>query len=93
MKINARHDARRGYVLVALAAFLFAVSGTAAKFLFNAGVSAFELIQLRTTVAFLGLLLGLGLKSRGVFRINLRNGPYFVGLGVLGIGAAQFFYL
>jgi len=93
MKQNARHDARQGYFLVALAAFLFAISGTAAKFLFNAGITAFQLIQLRTTVALLGLVFWLGLKSPGLFRISVRDVPYFVGLGVLGIGAAQFFYL
>ncbi len=45
-------QARLGYLYVSLAAILFAISGTSAKFLFNDGISAFQLIQLRTTLAF-----------------------------------------
>ena len=87
------HSGRYGYFYVAFAAVLFAISGTAAKALFNAGVTAFELIQLRTTVALAGLLLWLGLRKRGRFRMAPAQIPFFIALGVLGIGAAQFFYL
>ena len=91
--MNPRQDMRRGYLWVALAATLFAISGTAAKFLFNAGITPFELIQLRTTIALAGLLLGLGLRAPERLKIDPADLPYFILLGVFGIGAAQFFYL
>ncbi len=78
---------------MALAAVLFAISGTAAKFLFTGGVSAFQLIQLRTTVALVGLAIWLGLRYPARLKISPGDLGYFIGLGVLGIGAAQFFYL
>ena len=91
-KIDQRH-ARFGYLYVALAAILFAISRTSAKFLFNDGITAFQLIQMRTTLAFAGLLIWLSLKDPALLKISIKNLPYFIGLGVLGIGSAQFFYL
>jgi drug/metabolite transporter (DMT)-like permease len=88
-----QHQARLGYLYVCLAAMLFAISGTAAKFLFNDGITAFQLIQMRTTLAFSGLLLWLCLRNPALLKISLKSLPYFIGLGVFGIGSAQFFYL
>jgi drug/metabolite transporter (DMT)-like permease len=88
-----RRQARTGYLYVALAAVLFAISGTSAKFLFNDGVTAFQLIQMRTTLAFVGLLIWLGLRHRGSLKIAGKDLVYFFCLGVFGIGSAQFFYL
>ena len=87
------HQARLGYLYVSLAAILFAISGTSAKFLFNDGITAFQLIQMRTTLAFAGLLIWLSLKYPAFLKISIKNLPYFIALGVLGIGSAQFFYL
>ena len=86
-------EARLGYLYVSLAAILFAISGTSAKFLFNDGITAFQLIQMRTTLAFVGLLTWLGLKDPVLLKISIKNLPYFIGLGLFGIGSAQFFYL
>ena len=86
-------EARLGYLYVSLAAILFAISGTSAKFLFNDGITAFQLIQMRTTLAFAGLLTWLGLKDPALLKISIKSLPYFIGLGVFGIGSAQFFYL
>ncbi|MGD8285434.1 MAG: hypothetical protein PVG08_15055, partial [Desulfobacterales bacterium] len=78
------HQARLGYLYVSLAAILFAISGTSAKFLFNDGITAFQLIQMRTTLAFAGLLIWLSLKDPALLKISIKNLPYFIGLGVLG---------
>ena len=86
-------EARLGYIYVSVAAILFAISGTSAKFLFNDGITAFQLIQMRTTLAFAGLLTWLGLKDPALLKISIKSLPYFIGLGVFGIGSAQFFYL
>lgn len=84
---------RKGYLYVSLAAVLFAVSGTCAKFLFNEGISAQQLIQLRTSLACAGLMIWLGLAYSKRLKISWSDLPYFVCLGVFGIGAAQYFYL
>ena len=88
-----QHQTRLGYLYVSLAAILFAISGTAAKFLFNDGITAFQLIQMRTTLAFSGLLIWLCLRYPKLLKISIKSLPYFIGLGVFGIGSAQFFYL
>ena len=91
--MKAIPTSRTGYLFVALAAVLFAISGSAAKFLFNSGVTPFQLIQLRTTLATIGLLVWLLLKDRSLLKISARDLIYFIALGVFGIGSAQFFYL
>jgi len=93
MNFSGRHSGRLGYLYVALAAVLFAVSGTAAKFLFHSGITPYQLIQLRTTLAFTGLLFWLGLRHSTRLKISISDLPYFLALGVFGIGAAQFLYL
>ena len=82
-----------GYLYVALAAVLFAVSGTSSKFLFNSGITPYQLIQLRTTLAFTCLLIWLCLRHSALLKISIADLPYFMALGILGIGAAQFLYL
>jgi drug/metabolite transporter (DMT)-like permease len=91
--MNNQNENRIGYILVALAAILFAISGACAKALFNAGVTAYQLIQLRTTLAFVGLIVWLAIRYPGQLKISLKDLPYFICLGFFGIGAAQFFYL
>jgi drug/metabolite transporter (DMT)-like permease len=84
---------RFGYLYVCLAGLLFAMSGTSSKFLFNSGITPYQLIQMRTTLAFLGLLIWLCLRHSALLKISIYDFPYFLSLGVFGIGAAQFFYL
>jgi len=85
--------AKLGYLYVTLAAILFAVSGTAAKFLFNRGMTPYQMIQLRVTLSFCGLLLWLLIRNRALLKIAFKDLFYFMLLGTLGIGAAQFLYL
>lgn len=90
---TSRQHASAGYVFVALAALLFAISGSASKYLFNTGLNAFQLIQLRTTLACVGLFIWLRARHPDLLTISRRDLPYFAALGILGIGSAQFFYL
>ncbi len=82
-----------GYLYVCLASVLFAISGTSSKFLFSTGITPSQLIQLRTTLAWAGLMLWLWLRHSDLLKISIRDLPYFLLLGVLGLGSAQFFYL
>ena len=75
------------------AAILWAISGSASKYLFNSGLSPFQVVQLRTTISCLGLFLWLAFRHPSRLKISPRDSLYFLVLGILGIGAAQFFYL
>jgi drug/metabolite transporter (DMT)-like permease len=93
MNIDYRQKSKLGYFYVAVAAVLFAVSGTSAKFLFHSGITPYQLIQLRTTLALTCLLIWLCLRHPALLKISISDLPYFLALGVFGIGSAQFLYL
>lgn len=93
MNIVGRQKGKLGYLYVALAAVLFAISGTSSKFLFQSGITPYQLVQLRTTLAFTCLLIWLWLRHSALLKISITDLPYFLALGVFGIGAAQFLYL
>lgn len=82
---------RSGYLFAALAAVLWASSGTAAKFLFNSGITAFELVQMRTTLATGILFCWLLFYNRSLLVIESRDLPYFITLGI-GLAVVQFTY-
>ena len=84
---------RRGYLYTILAAICWAVSGSAAKFLFNSGVTPFQLFQMRLTIAAIALLVWLALRNPSLLKIDRKDIAYFAVLGNLGIGACQFTYL
>ena len=83
---------RAGYLFAALAALFWASSGTAAKFLFLNGITAFELVQLRTTLATGIVFCWILLQDRSLLAVDRRDLLYFVTLGV-GLAAVQFTYL
>ena len=80
-----------GYLVVIIAAFLWAVSGSAAKFLFNEGVSPFQLVQLRTTIGAGVLFFWLLIKDPILLKIAGRDFIYFLTLG-MALAGLQFFY-
>lgn len=84
---------RRGYAYVILAALLWGVSGSSAKFLFNSGVTPYQVVQLRLTLAALILLGWLAIRNPALLRIARRDIWYFALFGAVGMGACQFTYL
>jgi len=90
--MSEKRTAWVGYGSVALAAMLWAVSGNAAKFLFRNGVTPFQLVQLRTTIAALLLFAWLVIWRRSLLRIERRDFAYFIVLGAI-LAAVQFTYL
>jgi len=83
---------RLGYLLAALAALFWASSGTAAKYLFLSGITAFELVQMRTTLAACIILAWLAVRNRALLAVERKDWPYFITLGI-GLAAVQFTYL
>lgn len=84
----------KGYLAVIAAAMLWAGSGNAGKALFQDGITPFELVQVRVTVSCLLLALILALFSRSLFRIGLRDVPYFALLGgvIMALVQVSYFY-
>ena len=84
---------KRGYLYVVAAALLWAVSGSAAKFLFSTGISPFELVQLRLTISAAVMLVWLLTRHPARLKIAPRDIGYFVVLGGGAMAAVQFTYL
>ena len=84
----------KGYLYVVLAALMWASSGTAGKGLFDGGVSPHDLVQTRLIISSLLLGIVLAVLSRECLRIRLRDLPYFLLLGGVGMALIQgaYFY-
>ncbi|GLI33118.1 membrane protein [Desulforhabdus amnigena] len=83
---------KRGYLYVALGALLWAISGSSAKFLFQQGVTPFDLAQARVTLASVLLFLWLLLHRPSLLRISYKDIAYFVVLGVAGMAMVHLTY-
>jgi len=84
---------RLGYLFVVLAAACWASGASASKFLFNSGVTPFQLVQLRITTAVVFLFLWLLCRKRSLLRIDRRDLVYFLLLGTFGMAAINITYL
>jgi len=84
---------RRGYGYVILAAVCWAAGGSASKFLFNSGITPFQMVQLRLTTSTMILALWLLWRHRNLFKIEGKDVPYFLVLGTLGMAAINITYL
>lgn len=84
---------RRGYVYVIIAALLWAISGSSSKYLFNSGVTPFQLVQLRLTISACLLFLTLLVWRRKLMRIKREDYFYFIFFGAVIMAAVQFTYL
>jgi drug/metabolite transporter (DMT)-like permease len=85
-------DARLGYLLAAVAATMFAVNGSIARYLLDDGVSATSLSQLRVTVAFAFLAGAIALVDPQRLRIARGDVPRMAWLGVAGLAIVQLSY-
>jgi len=84
---------RKGYIFVIIAALLWGVSGSSAKFLFNSGITPFQLVQLRLTLS-VGILFGVLAALRpSLLRISIKDIGYFIFFGTVGMAGVQFTYL
>ena len=83
---------RRGYCYAAMAAVLWAISGSSAKFLFQEGITPYQLVQMRVTLAAALLFVWMLFRSRTLLRISPKDLLYFAALGTLGLAMVQFTY-
>jgi drug/metabolite transporter (DMT)-like permease len=84
---------RLGYVYVVFAALMWGLSGSSAKFLFNSGITPFQLVQLRLTISAALLFLCLLVRFSSLLRIDYKDIFYFILFGTVGMAGVQFTYL
>jgi drug/metabolite transporter (DMT)-like permease len=87
-----RESEIRGYLYILIGTTLWGVSSVVAKSLFNIGLPPAELVLIRLTLSTLTLLIILLLFDRRRLIISLRDGPYFLILGFVGVAGVQFTY-
>lgn len=83
----------KGFFCVVLAASLWGLSGTVAKYLFSQQVNPFDLVQVRLTFSFFFLFLYLLAFNRRLLYVARQDYTYMIIFGFLGVAAVQFTYL
>jgi drug/metabolite transporter (DMT)-like permease len=81
-----------GYLMVAVAATLFAVNGTISKVVLGSGLSPLELTQIRSSGAALGFLVFLLLFARRRLRVGRRELLFLAVFGITGVAFVQWLY-
>ncbi len=81
-----------GYVMVAVAATLFAVNGTVSKVILGSGISSQQLTEVRCAGALIGLTLIAATTRPGSLRIHKHELLLIVALGVGGLALVQWSY-
>jgi drug/metabolite transporter (DMT)-like permease len=81
-----------GYLMVAVAATLFAVNGTVSKVVLGSGLSSLELTQIRSTGAAAGFLLFLAVFARARLRVGRRELLFLIVFGITGVAFVQWLY-
>jgi drug/metabolite transporter (DMT)-like permease len=76
-----KSSSAKGYLCVIIAAMMWGSSGTAGKALFDAGMSPFDLAQIRVTLASAIIFLVFLIFSRELLSLRARDIPFFLLLG------------
>jgi drug/metabolite transporter (DMT)-like permease len=84
---------RWGYLYVTLAALMWGLSGSSAKFLFKSGITPYQLVQLRLTISTVILFLWLLIRKPFLLKIDRKDILYFMLFGTVGMAGVQFTYL
>jgi len=83
---------KSGYLYILIGTTLWGVSSVVAKSLFVIGLPPAELVQIRLTLATLTLLMILLIFDRNRIVISMKDLPYFLVLGFVGVAGVQFTY-
>jgi drug/metabolite transporter (DMT)-like permease len=91
-RLSAGGKPMAGYLYAIGAAILWGIGGPVAKHLFNEGVTALVLTQMRQTLSFLLLMTFFLVARRDLARIRLRDIPYLMTMGMAGLALVQISY-
>jgi drug/metabolite transporter (DMT)-like permease len=78
--------------MVLVAATLFGLNGTVSKVVLASGISAVELVQVRSIGAFVGFALAIALWRPGSLRVTRRELPFLAAFGIGGVAMVQWLY-
>ncbi|CAB4687499.1 MAG: hypothetical protein EBU43_07300 [Actinobacteria bacterium] len=87
---NYQH--RRGTIMVAIAAVLFALNGTAARLVLDVGLSAPRLTQIRSVGALFFIAIYVLMKNAKSLKISKKDVPFLAVYGIAGFAFVQYFY-
>ena len=90
--IDTKANPVKGYLYAIAAALLWGVAGPVAKYLFNSGVTALTLTQVRMTLSFVFLMAFFLIGRRDLARVRARDIPYLAVLGLAGLALVQISY-
>lgn len=82
----------KGILFVILAAFFWGISGTIAQFLFTKNIQVFQVVQTRSTFAFVFLFIGLLFFKRRSLQFKLKKSFGWLLTGIIGVAGANFTY-
>jgi drug/metabolite transporter (DMT)-like permease len=83
----------RGYLYILIGSTLWGISSVVAKSLFNIGIPLIELVLIRLILSTSTLLILLLLFNPQGIVISLKDLPYFLALGIVGVTGMQYAYL
>lgn len=91
---EGKSSAVKGYLCVVTAALMWASSGTAGKALFDAGMSPFDLAQIRVALASAIIFIVFLIFSKDLLRLRARDIPFFLLLGsvVMAVVTGSYLY-
>ena len=81
-----------GYIVIVIAAILWASSASAGKALFQTGITPMELVQIRVTLSAIFIGIFFGIFRRTLIRIRIRDILYFLLLGGAAMAMLQLSY-
>jgi drug/metabolite transporter (DMT)-like permease len=82
-----------GYLMVTVAATLWAVNGTVSKIVLESGPSTGQVAELRVTGAAVVLVTALAVARRDLLRLRVRDLPLLIVFGIAGLAMVQLLYL
>lgn len=86
------HKRTLGYLTYLIGAALFSLNGTVSKTILETGISPARLSQFRVSMAFLIMLIFVGVTHRSALRLTRREIPRLLVYGIVGITMTQFLY-
>jgi drug/metabolite transporter (DMT)-like permease len=90
--IQYRTHTLRGFLLLLLAVLFWGGAAPLGKFLIVTRFDTLIIVQTRTSLAFILLLIFFLLKNRSIFRIELRDVWKFAILGIVGVAITNYTY-
>lgn len=85
-------DGKIGFLYIIIASVLFALAAPSAKYLFQQGITPIDLVQARISYSLIVMLPLLSVFQPSLLKIQRKDIPYFILLGIGGLALVQYTY-